>query len=155
MDEPPAPPRRRGSDRALGLACVGVLAALAVVCALWSVVLLPPVVHSSVVARIGASLVLAGPGLYYMTLYAGRAAASRIAAVIPAAAWLVTVVLISAGRPEGDSAYLLSSYQGIVLAPLGMVAAALGVAHAGRRPWPVDGLRQPAPPPAEDHVSSI
>jgi len=145
MDEPPAPPASRGSERALGRLCVGVLAALGAVSALWAVVLLPPldpVAHPTLLPRVAASLLIAGPGLYYMTLYAGRAASSRIGAILPAAAWLTTVIVLSAGRPEGDSVYLLSSYQGLLLAPLGMVAAALGIAAVRRSPWPGEPLRE-------------
>jgi hypothetical protein len=152
MDTPPTPPASRGSGRALGRLCVGVLAALGAVSALWAVVLLPPldpVANPTLLPRVAASLLLAGPGLYYMTLYAGRAAGSRLGAIMPAAAWVTAVLVISAGRPEGDSAYLLSSYQGLLLAPLGISAAAMGVARAGRVAWPQTGRRQAFPGSAD------
>lgn len=142
MDQPPALSLHRWSEPALGRWCVGVLTALAVISALWSVVLLPPepdptkLLEPTLLARVAESFLLAGPGVFYLALYAGRAARSRAGSLIPPLMWLVTVIVLSLGRPEGDSAYLLASYQGLLLAPLGMVGAALGIARAQRRPWP-------------------
>ena len=131
-------PQVRRSAPALGWLCVGVLGALAVASALWAVVLLPPLVAPVLLPRIAESLLLAGPGLYFITGYAGRASNSRLGAVIPALLWVATVIGISAGRPEGDNAYLLATYQGLLLAPLGISAAALGLVGAYRHPWPLD-----------------
>lgn len=150
MENQPAPPAPRRFEAGLGWLCVGVLGALAVASALWSLILLPPpsadtlVPHPSQLPRLGESLLLAGPALFYITLYAGRAARSRIGALIPALFWFIVVVAVSAGRPEGDTAYLLASFQGLLLAPLGMVAAALGISRSAHRPWPL-AVRRPAP----------
>lgn len=117
---------------------------------------MPPLVHPTLLPRIAESLLLAGPGLFFITLYAGRASRSRVGSLIPSLAWLAMVIAVSAGRPEGDNAYLLASYQGLLLAPLGMAGAALGLNRAHRRPWPIaltpaslhgsayDALGQPA-----------
>jgi hypothetical protein len=85
-----------------------------------------------------------------MTLYAGRAARARVASLIPALLWVVTVFVFVAGRPEGDTAYLLASYQGLLLAPVGMVAAAVGTVRAARHPWPLLVRRVQAPPETAD-----
>lgn len=138
MDEPPAHRGPRVSDATVGWVCVGVLTLLAALTALWAVVLLPPIVGPELLPRIAESLLIAGPGVYLLTLYAGRAASSRMGALIPAATWVIVVVVLGAGRPEGDNPYLLSSYQGLLLAPLGMAASALGVVRAQRTPWPPD-----------------
>ena len=162
MDQPPIPPPPRLSptslDASLGWLCVGVLSAVAIASALWAMILLPPsdpFLYPEALPRIGESLLLAGPGLFFITLYAGRAARSRIGALIPALLWLAVVVTASAGRPEGDSAYLLASYQGLLFAPLGMVAAALGISRSAKRPWPRAVPRAALVLPADDPVGSV
>lgn len=155
----PTTKRSVGSfDEVLGWVCVGVLSVLAITSALWAMILLPPsdpFLHPQALPRIGESLLLAGPGLFFITLYAGRAARSRIGALIPALMWLAVVVTASAGRPEGDSAYLLASYQGLLFAPLGMVAAALGITQSAKRPWPAAVPRSALALPADDQVGSV
>lgn len=150
MDQPPALPATGRFDKALGWLAVGVLSAVSVLSAVWSVVLLPPVLHRAVLARLAESLLLAGPGLFFITLYAGRAVRSRWGSAIPGLLWVTTVVLLSAGRREGDNPYLLASYQGLLLAPIGTLAAALGLVGAHRTPWPPEPSRDQAfGPPAD------
>ncbi|MDQ1708677.1 MAG: hypothetical protein QOG49_62 [Frankiaceae bacterium] len=146
MDQPlevTARRRFRPTDAALGRLAVGVLTALAVVSALWAVVLLPPgiKINPVLVPRIVESYLLAGPGLFFITLYGGRAARRRAGSILPGAAWLIAVALLSVGRPEGDSPYLFSSYQGLLLWPLGMAVTAAGTIRAHRTPW----AAEPAP----------
>ncbi|MEO6714554.1 MAG: DUF6113 family protein [Mycobacteriales bacterium] len=144
MEQPVSPwyERYAGSyDRWVGPLTVGVLTALAVVSAVWAVVLMPysrpdRAPHPSLYPRIGASLVIAGPGLFYITLYGGRAVRAKRGSLIPALGWLAVVIIMSAGRPEGDNPYLLATLQGVLLAPFGMCAAAAGTVRAQLRPWP-------------------
>lgn len=153
MDLPSAPPARsplRLSESALGWLCVAVLTALALASAMWAVVLLPPVLDPSVLPRLATSFVLAGPGLLFITLYGGRAARSRAGSLIPAFGWLFLVVALATGTPEGDNPYLLASYQGLLLVPVGASAAALGTVRAHRRPWPPEPASNQAFPAYAD-----
>ncbi|MEU6574382.1 DUF6113 family protein [Streptomyces sp. NPDC046805] len=86
----------------------------------------------------GLLLALAGAaGLFYG---GSRATGSRAGAVAPAAGWVVTVVLLTASRPEGD--FLFGAGGGSYLFLLGgmalsVICATLG---QGRRPGG-DGVR--------------
>ncbi len=150
LDALEAPPRPGPLEQILGWVTVAILAAVAVLAAVFAVVLLPPVLHLQVLARIAASFALAGPGNYLLALYAGRAARAPRAAAIPALLWLATVVALSAGRPEGDNAYLLHSYQGLALAPVGILGFASGMVRASRHPRPATPRQVQAPPESAD-----
>lgn len=140
-ESPPEPPLAQRSEAGLGWVCVGVLSALAAVVALWTLALLPPLApssHPSLLPRLLASLILSGPGMFFVAAYGGRCSGSRLGGFIPGLIWLSVVLVGAVGRPEGDSAYLLASYQGLLLAPFGSLATALGVRRAVRSPWPRD-----------------
>jgi hypothetical protein len=154
LDALEAPLRRGRLEQILGWVTVAFLAAVAVLTAFFAVVLLPPVLHLEVLARLAGSFALAGPGNYLLALYAGRAVRAPRVAAIPAGLWLATVVALSAGRPEGDNAYLLHSYQGLALAPVGILGFATGMVRASRHPWPVTPRRTVPVPPAEDATAA-
>ena len=135
-----ASPQRRlplsESDAVIGWLCVGVLSLVAVFTATIAVLWMPPVFHPAVAVRFAASFALAVPGSYLIALYAVRASGARAGGAVPAVPWVATLLMFLAGRPEGDSAYLLASWQGLLLAPAGLFAFAAGIAIGKRRPWP-------------------
>ncbi|MGV9554370.1 DUF6113 family protein [Streptomyces sp. NPDC003401] len=79
----------------------------------------------------------AAAGLF---LGGARALGSRAGAVAPAAGWMIAVVLLTAGRPEGD--FLFGAGGGSYLFLLGGMALAVICATIGRGRQPVgDGVR--------------
>ncbi|MCH0566269.1 MULTISPECIES: DUF6113 family protein [unclassified Streptomyces] len=80
----------------------------------------------------GLLLALAGAGGLF--LGGSRATRSRGGAVAPAAGWVITVIALTAGRPEGD--FLFGAGSGSYLFLLGGMALAVICATigAGRQP---------------------
>lgn len=113
------PLRRPSAGRALaylGLLLLGVLVAMAgaLVQAAW----------------FPGGLLLALAGAVGLFLGGARAAGSRGGAVAPAAGWMVTVVFLTASRPEGD--FLFGAGGGSYLFLLGGMALAVICATLGR-----------------------
>jgi hypothetical protein len=79
---------------------------------------------------------LAVVGNALLAEHAGRATGSRPAAAVPALAWLLTVVYFAWGRAEGDTLYLLQTYVGVFLLPIGMMGSAIGLARSQPRRRP-------------------
>ncbi|MEV0976133.1 DUF6113 family protein [Streptomyces sp. NPDC049915] len=84
-------------------------------------------------------LLLALAGAAGLFLGGARAAGSRAGAVAPVAGWMVTVIFLTASRPEGD--FLFGAGGGSYLFLLGGMAVAVICATLG-------GGRQPGPDPA-------
>ncbi|MFI6035504.1 DUF6113 family protein [Streptomyces sp. NPDC051315] len=82
-------------------------------------------------------LVLALVGAAGLFLGGARALNSRGGAVAPAVGWMVTVVLLTAGRPEGD--FLFGAAGGSYLFLLGGMALAVICATLGPGRQPVGG----------------
>ncbi|MFI6285266.1 DUF6113 family protein [Streptomyces sp. NPDC051018] len=77
---------------------------------------------------------LAAAGLFYGSL---RAVGTQAAVVVPAVGWLVTVVVLSTGRPEGDA--LFGAGIGPIAFMLGGVVAAVMCATTARPAQPGGG----------------
>lgn len=77
-----------------------------------------------------AVAVLANAGL---PVLAYRVSGSRVAAVLPVAAWLAVVVLAAVPRPEGD-VIVTSTLRGVAFLVLGAVAGAYAVGRLLARP---------------------
>jgi hypothetical protein len=142
---PPAP--LPGWVRAAGGLLIGVGAAEAAVLEVCYVPLRSGrlVLPVSVLAALVLNAVL--PGLMY------AATGSRAATVLPVGLWLLVVVALSLGRPEGD-VLLPGNWQGLLLLFGGAAAAAYGVARGTppgratpRRPPPSGPLPAAPPPP--------
>jgi hypothetical protein len=85
-------------------------------------------------------LLLALTGAAGLFLGGARALNSRAGAVAPAAGWMIAVVLLTAGRPEGD--FLFGAGGGSYLFLLGGMALAVICATIGWGRQPVgDGVR--------------
>ncbi|MFF7533774.1 DUF6113 family protein [Streptomyces bobili] len=85
-------------------------------------------------------LLLALAGAAGLFLGGARALNSRAGAVAPAAGWMIAVVLLTAGRPEGD--FLFGAGGGSYLFLLGGMALAVICATIGWGRQPVgDGVR--------------
>ncbi|MEU8654435.1 DUF6113 family protein [Streptomyces sp. NPDC048737] len=85
-------------------------------------------------------LLLALAGAAGLFLGGARAVGSRAGAVAPAAGWMIAVVLLTAGRPEGD--FLFGAGGGSYLFLLGGMALAVICATIGWGRQPVgDGVR--------------
>ncbi|MFD5270130.1 DUF6113 family protein [Streptomyces sp. NPDC058335] len=85
-------------------------------------------------------LLLALTGAAGLFLGGARALGSRAGAVAPAAGWMIAVVLLTAGRPEGD--FLFGAGGGSYLFLLGGMALAVICATIGWGRQPVgDGVR--------------
>ena len=85
-------------------------------------------------------LLLALTGAAGLFLGGARALGSRAGAVAPAAGWMIAVVLLTAGRPEGD--FLFAAGAGSYLFLLGGMALAVICATIGWGRQPVgDGVR--------------
>ncbi|MEU0113257.1 DUF6113 family protein [Streptomyces bobili] len=85
-------------------------------------------------------LLLALTGAAGLFLGGARALGSRAGAVAPAAGWMIAVVLLTAGRPEGD--FLFGAGSGSYLFLLGGMALAVICATIGWGRQPVgDGVR--------------
>ncbi|MFF8317613.1 DUF6113 family protein [Streptomyces bobili] len=85
-------------------------------------------------------LLLALTGAAGLFLGGARALNSRAGAVAPAAGWMIAVVLLTAGRPEGD--FLFGAGGGSYLFLLGGMALAVICATIGWGRQPVgDGAR--------------
>ncbi|MCQ9131013.1 MULTISPECIES: DUF6113 family protein [Streptomyces] len=80
-------------------------------------------------------LLLALAGAAGLFVGGARALASRAGAVAPAAGWVITVVLCTAGRPEGD--FLFGAGGGSYLFLLGGMALAVICATIGLGRQPV------------------
>ncbi|WP_367044794.1 DUF6113 family protein [Streptomyces sp. Je 1-332] len=74
---------------------------------------------------------LGAAGLFYG---GARAVGTRAGAVAPAAGWFVSVMLLTASRPEGD--FLFGAGVGSYAFLLGGMAVAVMCATLGRRPQP-------------------
>ncbi|MDX3384841.1 MULTISPECIES: DUF6113 family protein [Streptomyces] len=83
-------------------------------------------------------LLLALAGAAGLFLGGARATGTRAGAVAPAAGWMIAVVLLTAGRPEGD--FLFAAGGGSYLFLLGGMATAVICATlgAGRQPIGAD-----------------
>jgi hypothetical protein len=148
--QPPGRPLLVALQRVVAWCTVAVLTAISALLGLLCVFQLPPVVHPDVAGRLAAAFAAAFAGNVLTSLYAARTTGSRSAAVAPAAAWLVAVVFFAAGRGEGDSVYLTATLHGVLLPPVAMVGATVGLIRGYRRPWSYGRRRAgPAPvPPA-------
>jgi predicted MFS family arabinose efflux permease len=135
-DRPAIPLRGRRLGHIVGSLTVGVLTGLAVLLALLAAFLQPPLLHPTLLPRLALAYGLAFVGNLVITLYADRAGPVRLTGLAPALAWLATVGYLASGRPEGDTLYLLQTYQGLLLLPTGMLGAAIGLSRAGRSPRP-------------------
>lgn len=91
--------------------------------------------------RLSYGVLVGAVGNYLLCWAGGRGTGTRAGAVVPAAAWLVTVLYLGTGRPEGD-VLLAGSLAGLLYVLVGAVAAAVGISRWQPPP--------PAPPAAED-----
>jgi hypothetical protein len=86
-------------------------------------------------------LLLALTGAAGLFLGGARALNSRAGAVAPAAGWMIAVVLLTAGRPEGD--FLFGAGGGSYLFLLGGMLAAVMCATIALPAPPVPGRKSP------------
>jgi len=78
-------------------------------------------------AAVPVGLVPALVGTAAVVVLAGALVGSRVAAAAAAAGWLAAVIVISAGRPEGD-VVIAGDTEGLVWLGLGALAASVPVA---------------------------
>jgi hypothetical protein len=134
-DEGPSSPRwAPAARRAVAVLTVLVFAGLAVLMAIVAAFELPPIMDPTLLPRLVFAYALAAVGNLLLVEHAGRASGSRAAALVPAVAWLLTIVYFAWGRVEGDTLYLLQTYLGVFLMPVGMFGAAVGLARARPNP---------------------
>jgi peptidoglycan/LPS O-acetylase OafA/YrhL len=159
VTEPAASAQPRGRQllvllqRVVAWCTVAVLTAMSALLGLLCVFQLPPVVHVDVAGRLTATFAAAFAGNLLTSLYAARTTGSRSAAVAPAAAWLIAVVFFAIGRGEGDSVYLSGTLHGVLLPPVAMLGATVGLIRGYRRPWAFGRRRRvqaPTEPPGQD-----
>jgi hypothetical protein len=147
--QPPGRPLLVALQRVVAWCTVAVLTAISALLGLLCVFQLPPVVHPDVAGRLAAAFAAAFAGNVLTSLYAARTTGSRSAAVAPAAAWLVAVVFFAAGRGEGDSVYLTATLHGVLLPPVAMVGATVGLIRGYRRSWAFGRRRRMARAPVD------
>jgi hypothetical protein len=136
-------------QRIVAWCTVAVLTAMSGLLALLCVFFLPPVVHPAVAWRLVAAFGAAFVGNLLTSLYAARTTGTRSAAVAPAAVWLVAVVFFAVGRGEGDSVFLTGTLHGVLLPPVAMVGATVGLIRGYRRSWAFGRRRRMARAPVD------